>query len=683
MNDTTPKYPFKFLDAYTNEDVPIFFGREEESNALYQMAFQSNIVLVYGASGTGKTSLIQCGLASKFQSHDWLALPIRRNNNINESFEKALEQAAGQHLKSQTSLDLDWLDHIMDEEEVPSKPKSKWEKLLEAVYLNHFKPIYIIFDQFEELYILGNREEQQLFIQQMVEILQLTQPITLIFSIREEYLGHLFEFEKAVPQLLRKKLRVEPMNLSKVKEVVFGAAQYQNSNVSLAQGEEEGIAEGIFQKLKGKGTKLTIDLPYLQVLLDKLYLSVTQDETRQAHAELKQSDVENLKDIEDLLRDFLAEQVRGIQQKTQHPEEVLWKLLSPFATLEGTKEPIAKTEIYQRLAKNLNDEHTLTSQQIDELLAAFVNNRILRYSEEEGLYELAHDSLAIHISEKRSKDDIALLEIQRLIKGQTSLKKEARNPFNANQLAFMEPYLAKLSLDEDEQQFIDFSKTQIALQKAEKDRIRQREIEDAQRIKTNFRIALGTAIAALALAIVAGYFYLSAEKKAKAEFEARQQILVKDSLNSIAKYNQYVAEANGLATQQLYDQAVNKLQFAKEFTKDTLAINAQIDSLKRLEQRTQNLTQLLTEANALVQKGNYQAAIKKYRFAYLLNDPSTILKLRIPLKDLQQILSKKISTANANAQAVSFDAKRKNRYLNEAKQAKNLLNQVNDLLKKQ
>ncbi len=95
-------YPFKFLDAYTKDDTGIFFGRDDEINSLYEMIFQSDVLLVYGASGTGKTSLIQCGLASKFQSHDWLALSIRRGNNLNESFDNALIEACGDSASEST-----------------------------------------------------------------------------------------------------------------------------------------------------------------------------------------------------------------------------------------------------------------------------------------------------------------------------------------------------------------------------------------------------------------------------------------------------------------------------------------------------------------------------------------------------------------------------------------------------
>ena len=71
--------PFKFLDSYNKEDKEIFFGCERETEELYQKVFKSKIMLVYGVSGTGKSSLIICGLANIFQDTDWLPLNIRED----------------------------------------------------------------------------------------------------------------------------------------------------------------------------------------------------------------------------------------------------------------------------------------------------------------------------------------------------------------------------------------------------------------------------------------------------------------------------------------------------------------------------------------------------------------------------------------------------------------------------
>ncbi len=374
---------------------------------------------------------------------------------------------------------------------------------LKNIYLASFRPLYLIFDQFEELFILGSAAEQEQFIETVKEMLTAEQPVKMIFSIREEYLGHLNRFERAVPQLLRKKLRVEPMNLDKVRQVILGATNHKNTNVRLANGEKDTIAEGIFDKIKGAEKTLTIPLPYLQVFLDKLYLQVTNnDETRQAEAIFTLQALGEMGDIGDVLRNFLEEQVAGITKKlsTTYSNisiETTWTILSPFATLEGTKEPIGKQGLYDRLPD-------LNKPLIDAAVEAFINSRILRYTEEADLYEIAHDSLAKRIAEKRSDEDIALLEIKRLIKTQTSLKAGARGTISEEQLTFIEPFLNKIKLTAEEHALIQQSKQAVALQKAAT--LRQQTLEKNQQTQKRFIRWIGTALVMMVgLAIWAFY----------------------------------------------------------------------------------------------------------------------------------------------------------------------------------
>ncbi len=87
----TPREPFKFLDAYTKEDGDIFFGRDAEAEELHPRVFQSRLLLVYGPSGTGKTSLIQCGLGSQFDEADWFP-GVHATNMLYLSLEHLKEQ---------------------------------------------------------------------------------------------------------------------------------------------------------------------------------------------------------------------------------------------------------------------------------------------------------------------------------------------------------------------------------------------------------------------------------------------------------------------------------------------------------------------------------------------------------------------------------------------------------------
>lgn len=505
------KYPFKFLDAYNRDDRVIFFGRDEEIAELYEMVFQSSVILIYGGSGTGKSSLINCGLAGKFQPHDWLPLMIRRGSNLNESLEKELNNAGG----NLTTIpdETNWHDEWSDESETSAVVLSPVARAIKAVYNKSFKPIFLVFDQFEELFIIGSQAEQELFTKNVQDILKSDQPVKLIFSIREEYLGHLFDFERAVPQLLRKKLRIEPMNLEKVKQVIIGAAEFEGSIISIKPGEADQVAEGIFNKIKGKGKSLTIQLPFLQVFLDKFYLKITGDQSRQAEAEFNVKTLHEMGEIGDILIDFLEEQVTAITKKIsgKYPAlntETTWKILSPLSTLEGTKEPISKKALYERLPG-------LDKNMVDDVVDEFINSRILRYNEATDTFEIAHDSLAMPISKKRSAEETVLLEIKRLIKSQVSVKEEARELFTEKQLLFIEPFLEKFKTSDEERNWIDKSRVFIQAQK------------DAGKKKRRKRLVLAGIIILMVISLISVYALQKAqEAKRLRNIEFAQKLLI-------------------------------------------------------------------------------------------------------------------------------------------------------------
>lgn len=580
------KYPFKFLNAYDSEDTEIFFGRDEEIEQLYQMVFQSEILLVYGGSGTGKTSLINCGLASRFQAHDWLALNIRRGQNLNQSLREKLRALVGEPVAA--GFDLDWLAEDETETLAPA-PHSEWATQLGAIYRQYFRPIYLIFDQFEELYILGNAAEQAEFIASVQEILLVEQPVKLIFIIREEYLGHLFEFEKAVPSLLRKKLRIEPMNLDKVRQVIQGASDYAHTNVHLQPGEEGAMVEQIFTKIKGDDKTLSIQLPYLQVFLDKLYLQVSQDESRQADATFTLQALSQIGDIGDVLRDFLEEQALAIQQQLeQHhrslPEDAVWRMLSPFVTLDGTKEPLSVAAMQERLPD-------FPSAALQTGLQELENRRILRYEENQGLYEIAHDSLALRIAERRSDEEIALLEIRRLVKSQSSLQAEAREPFSEKQLNFIEPYLDKLGLTRQEMALIEESRRAVAAQKeaeqrqanAEREALleRQRLLERNQKNQRRFLGAMGVVLIGMAFL---AFWALGQRRQAnqalnrnlqqQAETRAKEYQAFGDSYLDLGK-NDYACESYQAALQALANYDSLALYEEIKSKRESLSCNTQ------------------------------------------------------------------------------------------------------------
>ena len=439
------RYPFKYLDAYTRNDKEFYFGRNEEVQQLYEMTFQSNLLVVYGASGTGKTSLIQCGLANRFTAYEWLAVPIRRGVDVNQSLEQAILDEIGD--------DADYFDEDASYVEFEAE-NSPIGRQIKTLWLKYFKPVHLIFDQFEELYILNaNKKEQNDFYQTVKQLLALPQPVKIIISIREEYLGHLCDFERIVPDLLRKKLRVEAMTLEKVSQVLHGINNPAISLITLQNGAENDLIHAIFDKLRED--RISIELPYLQVLLDKLYLNLTNnDEKHTSEAVLTCDALERTGAIGGILFSLLDGLVLQLKKEKQIEPETSWKTLSRFVSIEGTKEPHSSHIIQEQLLD-------IDIDVITETLQFFVSKRILRYDPNTQVYEIAHDALAKQIHANRSVEELACLQIKKLLQEKLNKSVNLNEILTEKQLKEIDFYSGHLTLSDGEKELITKSRNEV------------------------------------------------------------------------------------------------------------------------------------------------------------------------------------------------------------------------------
>lgn len=352
------KSPFKFLDAYDKEDKEIFFGRTQETLELYDRIFETNLVLLYGASGTGKTSLINCGLGNQFESTDWHPIFIRRKDNIIESTHHELHDHAIKKLGDENNKDISLIDRI------------------KSLYLDYFKPIYLIFDQFEEIFIMGSKEEQQEFFNLLYEILEENMQCKILISMREEYIAYLSEFENVVPSLFDNRLRVEKMNSRNLKDVIKGTAE--KFGIALKDEPGKDVAEMIIEKLRDKNHE--IDLANLQVYLDRLYrLDVQRHDKPGQPVVFDPALIEKTGNLEDVMSKFLDEQLAILNielkndykvTKTSIPLDILFELV----TDNGTKRAVDLVEIKKRLKKAKDIEGRV----VDYCINRFKEMRILR-----------------------------------------------------------------------------------------------------------------------------------------------------------------------------------------------------------------------------------------------------------------------------------------------------------------
>ncbi len=64
-----------------------------------------------------------------------------------------------------------------------------FRKGVRSLYLDHYKPVFFIFDQFEELFIFGDKEERKDFIQIIKSLIESDLQCRFIFVMREEYMA--------------------------------------------------------------------------------------------------------------------------------------------------------------------------------------------------------------------------------------------------------------------------------------------------------------------------------------------------------------------------------------------------------------------------------------------------------------------------------------------------------------
>jgi Cdc6-like AAA superfamily ATPase len=358
MSNKIPQH-LKFLDAYEKEDYDYFFGREEDILKLYEKIKKHRLTVVYGYSGTGKTSLIQCGLSHQFSSTDWMDILIRvkRNSTINETLFEGIQ------MKAKSSIQPP-VNGIYDSEFLL--------ECLETLYRDYFRTVYLIFDQFEELFIQGTDEEKNQFTDFLVECLKSDVNVKIILVIREEYLGSLDEFESRIPRFYENCSRLERMSKKTIKRVIKnilkenGIEQYQvineyNHNISqtitnesssspittFTDGENEDVQDVrdiMYDIIKDSNTK-TVDLPYMQVYLDKLIRNLPEDTVH-----LTKKDVLNTGILDDVLADFLQDRVDLISRKVLVTEDEIWDVLNILVSVDGTKQSLKSQDIKKAIS---------------------------------------------------------------------------------------------------------------------------------------------------------------------------------------------------------------------------------------------------------------------------------------------------------------------------------------------
>ena len=510
------KSPFKFLEAYTAQDKNRFFGREAEEQRLVELIFRSQLMLVYGQSGTGKSSLVQCGLAKMMAPADYFPVIIRRRANLPASIRATLGSL---------------LDKPADSDVV---------SLVTQLSRYALRPVYLMFDQFEELFISGDRAEQTEFFDILKALYQSSASLKLLLVMREEYIAYLYPYEDLLPNLFDFRLRLEPMSEKNLHAVIVGTCRVAGIQLT----DEGQTVKFIIDN--NQSTRNQFQLPYLQVYLDRLWRTVMagREASDTAPIVFDPPLVERVGKIEDVLAQFVDDQEQFISNQLAEADRPAVKsILEALVTYDGTRRECT--------AATLVTETGCPPALVSQIGTALEAARIVQV--DGNTYELAHDSLAKVIDRGRSTEQRQINDILKRLK--EAYQEYAANK-NANDLLLSQRRLSEIGLYETTirtelarttpdgpamQQFVTDSGTFLEQQ-------RQAELAEQQRKNTRLRLTIAGISALLLLAVIAGvYAFIAREKAVNAEAEAKKQTQkAQASLNFVFLQKAKEAQSTGL-----------------------------------------------------------------------------------------------------------------------------------------
>lgn len=529
------KSPFKFLDSYQQEDDDVFFGREQETEDLYNALSGVKHLLVYGPSGAGKTSLIECGLRNQFSDADWFALSIRRNENMISSVFSSINKAL------QTKLKLDPKTNL------PLDKNIDFGQAIEELFAEKYQPIYLLFDQFEELLILGNKEEKIDFFFRLNQLIRYKVPCRMMLIMREEFIGHLSEFEHYCPSIFQHRFRLEKMGRSNVRNVIFNILEAPRYQRSFDVEENEELADHILSKLPDQ--KREIELTHVQVFLSELWERAFNTKSNGVLPLLHQGLIKKDDNLEGVLDSFLKKQLDELDEK--FGEKASLELLAGMISERHTKLQLSEKD----LQDDLHTKKVKLKQTLEVLLQELEQRRIIRTikASDQTKYEISHDLLTLVVGQNLTEE----MKMRNKAEDIYKVYQEREGYFSKEELNHIFRYHEYKSVpkllhqrmetsqahweEQDKQELLALKATaeKEAKLRSEAEKERQNAIQQKNQATQRTRLAIGVSILTLIFALFAGYFYFDANQKKnearKLGKEAEKERINAENLKGIAE----------------------------------------------------------------------------------------------------------------------------------------------------
>ena len=316
------QHPWPGLAPYDEASGAWFKGRDEEAAELFRLIRLAPLTVLYGASGLGKSSLLQAGLFPRLRAEHFLPVYLRLDFS-ERADAPPLEQAARR------------LEKAIAESTADGPQREPGEDLWRFTHRRDFElwtadnfplvPV-LVFDQFEELFSRGGAQPERIgpVIDALGDLIDNRIPTPLaneesraererldlrvqrykvLLSFREDFLPHIESWKDKIPSLLNNRLRLLPMTRPQAIHAIDEAG---------AQVMEDGVAARIVDLITRRdGNAARSETPVEPVLLS---LCCTRLNARRADGSRMDAALVDSAG-EEILEDFYREAIEGMPQR--------------------------------------------------------------------------------------------------------------------------------------------------------------------------------------------------------------------------------------------------------------------------------------------------------------------------------------------------------------------------------
>jgi len=229
--------PFPGLRPFAPEDSDLFFGREVESEEIIGKMLKNRYVAVLGASGNGKSSLINCGVLPKVrnlkieESSVWRIISFMPGNNPFGNLALALSEGisnSGQKNIDRNKILSELLNNPDDLASVVGEYMIKSDE-----------NILLVIDQFEEFFrygSLGKAEVIHTLSTKFVDFLvnTISKPVLNVFiiiSMRSEFIGECAHYKGLTRLINNSNYLVPNMGTENLREVIEGPVNFSGAKI--------------------------------------------------------------------------------------------------------------------------------------------------------------------------------------------------------------------------------------------------------------------------------------------------------------------------------------------------------------------------------------------------------------------------------------------------------------------